>query len=76
MKPPLPDSDNGERRGAKMAKFILAPDVEGELIAIADYIAENDSDAADRSLRPPTKPSTSLRKFLGWGGHGDFATHA
>ncbi len=31
-----------------MAKFILSPEVEEELTAIAEYIAEDDPDTADR----------------------------
>ena len=35
------DCGKGERRGALTANFILAPDVEVELIAIAGHVAED-----------------------------------
>jgi toxin ParE1/3/4 len=50
-----------------MAKFILAPDVEGELRAIADYIAEQHPDAADRFIDAAYETFTTLAALPGMG---------
>jgi len=67
VKPSLPDCDSGERRGAAMAKFILAPDVEVELIAIADYIAEDNPEAADRFIEAAYETFQKLAQVPGMG---------
>jgi toxin ParE1/3/4 len=63
----LPDYGNGARRGANMANFILAPDVEEELTAIAEYITEHDPDAADRFIEAAYETFTKLANQPGMG---------
>lgn len=55
------------RPGASMAKFILSPDVEEELTAIAEYIAEDDPDAADRFIEAAYETFTKLAALSGMG---------
>lgn len=50
-----------------MANFILAPEVEGELLAIADYLAEHNPDAADRFIDAAYETFTKLAAFPGIG---------
>jgi toxin ParE1/3/4 len=50
-----------------MAKFILAPDVEVELMAIADYIAEDNQEAADRFIEAAYETFQKLAQIPGMG---------
>jgi toxin ParE1/3/4 len=50
-----------------MAKFILSPEVEGELTAIAEYIAEDDPDAADRFIEAAYETFSRLATLPGMG---------
>jgi toxin ParE1/3/4 len=57
-----------------MAKFILAPEVEGELTAIAEYIADHDPDAADRFIEAAYETFTKLAQVPGMGRPRRFRT--
>jgi toxin ParE1/3/4 len=50
-----------------MARFILAPEVEEELTAIAEYIADEDPDAADRFIEAAYETFTKLAQVPGMG---------
>jgi len=50
-----------------MAKFLLAPDVEVELIAIADYIAEDNLEAADLFIEAAYETFSKLAQVPGMG---------
>jgi toxin ParE1/3/4 len=50
-----------------MAKFILSPDVEEELTAIVEYIAEDDPDAADRFIEAAYETFSRLAELPGMG---------
>jgi antitoxin ParD1/3/4 len=51
----LPDCDSGERRGAAMAKFILAPDAEVELLPLPTILQKTTQKLQIGSLRQPTE---------------------
>jgi len=48
-----------------MAKFILSPEVEEELTAIAEYIAEDDPDTADRFIEAAYETFARLGRLPG-----------
>ena len=50
-----------------MAKFILSPEVEEELTAIAEVIAEDDPDAADRFIEAAYETFLRLATLPGMG---------
>jgi len=50
-----------------MAKFILAPDVEVELMVIADRIAEDNPEAADRFIEAAYETFSKLAQVPGMG---------
>jgi toxin ParE1/3/4 len=50
-----------------MARLILAPEVEEELTAIAEYIADEDPDAADRFIEAAYETFTKLAQVPGMG---------
>lgn len=50
-----------------MAKVILSPDVEEDLLVIADYIADDSPDAADRFIEAAYGTFTRLFRFPGMG---------
>jgi toxin ParE1/3/4 len=63
----LPGCGNRARPGVNMANCILSPDVEEELTAIAEYIAEDNPDAADRFIEAAYETFTKLALSPGIG---------
>jgi toxin ParE1/3/4 len=66
-RPCLPVSVNGARLGVTVAKMILSPDVEEELLVIAEAIAEENPAAADRFLDAAYQTLTQLAQLPGIG---------